>query len=300
MRYFCGVVEKPSPIFNFYEAIRMDPVRYRQLAFDELLITEYSCPLENRLQPIWSQCNYFVYVLEGKKVWHTREGAYEVTKDSCVFVRKGAAVVEQFFDAEFCVLLFFVPDEFICETLRPLAPRVLAPAPDASPVLPVEADSTLKAFFHSMLPYFARMQPPDKALLELKFRELLLNIAGNSKNRDVLAHFCSLLHEPTAATLRQIMEANFQYNLSLEAYAQLCNRSLSAFKRDFQKAYRTTPGKWLLAKRLAYARVLLQNPSKTVTEVAYESGFENLSHFSRAFRAHYGVTPAGSRLQPVL
>ncbi len=291
-------MEKQLPIFNFYETIRLDPVRYRQFAFDELLITEYSCPLENRIQAVWSQYNYFVYVLEGKKVWHTHEGSHELTKNKCLFVRKGASIVEQSLDVDFCIVVFFVPDEFICETLRPLVAQMAVATPDNhSPVIPIESDSTLVAFFHSMLPYFARMQPPDKVLLELKFRELLLNISGNSKNRDAFAYFCSLLQEPAGASLRHIMEANFQYNLSMEAYAQLCNRSLSAFKRDFQKTYQTTPGKWLLAKRLAYARVLLQNPSKTVSEVAYESGFENLSHFSRSFRAHFGITPAGSRQQ---
>lgn len=291
-------MEKQLPIFNFYETIRLDPVRYRQFAFDELLITEYSCPLENRIQAVWSQYNYFVYVLEGKKVWHTHEGSYELTKNKCLFVRKGASIVEQFFEVDFCIMVFFVPDEFICETLRPLAAQgAKTNSENHPPVIPIEADSTLVAFFHSMLPYFARMQPPDKALLELKFRELLLNISGNSKNRDAFAYFRSLLQEPASASLRQIMEANFQYNLSMEAYAQLCNRSLSAFKRDFQKIYQSTPGKWLLAKRLAYARVLLQNPSKTISEVAYESGFQNLSHFSRSFRSHFGVTPAGSRHQ---
>lgn len=290
-------MEQQSPIFNFYETIRSQPIRYRQFAFDELLITEYSCPLESRIQAIWSQYNYFVYVLEGKKVWHTHEGAYEMTKDKCLFVRKGASIVEQFFDADFCVMLFFVPDEFICETLRSSEPPAAALSDDYSPVMPIETDSILAAFFHSMLPYFARMEPPDKTLLELKFRELLLNIAGNRKNRDVQAYFRSLLHEPASTSLRQIMEANFYYNLSLETYAQLCNRSLSAFKRDFQKVYQTTPGKWLLAKRLTYARGLLQNPSKTVSEVAYESGFENLSHFSRVFRAHFGAPPAAVRQQ---
>lgn len=290
-------MEKQTPIFNFFEAIRLDPVRYRQFAFDELLMTEYTCPLESRVQAIWAQHHYIVYVLEGKKIWHTRDGAFEMTKDKCLFVRKGATIVEQFFDTDFCLILFFVPDDFIRDTLRPLAPPP-ATFPDSLPsVFPVEADATLAGFFHSMLPYFARMQPPDKALLELKFRELLLNISGNSKNRDVMAFFCSLLHAPAVVSLQQIMEANFYYNLSLEEYAGLCNRSLSAFKRDFQKIYQTTPGKWLLAKRLDYARTLLLNPAKTVSEVAYESGFENLSHFSRVFRTHFGVSPAASRLQ---
>lgn len=283
------------PLYNFYESIRSDPRRYRQLSCDDLLMTEFTCPLESRTQAIWTQHNYFVYVLEGKKVWHTPHGAHELAKDSCVFVRKGASIIEQFFDAEFCVLIFFVSDEFICDTLRPRALSAFKSEEKYPPVMPVFTDETLFAFMHSMLPYFSRNPQPDKSLLELKFRELLLNIADNRQNHEALAYFCSLLHEPAMVSLRKIMEDNFCYNLKLEEYAQLCNRSLSAFKRDFQKIYGTTPGKWLLERRLAHAKLLLLNPGSAVSEVAYDSGFENLSHFSRAFREQYGLSPVAFR-----
>jgi AraC family transcriptional regulator, exoenzyme S synthesis regulatory protein ExsA len=293
----CRAMKTAPPLFNFYEAIREDPVYYRQFVCNDLLITEYNCPLESRIQALWSQYNYFVYVLEGKKAWHTPESAFVLKKDHCIFVRKGAAIVEQFFDATFCVMIFFVPDDFIRETLRPRLMPSQQVSTDSAPIMPMESDATLSAFFYSMLPYFSRMQPPDNTLLELKFRELLLNIVDNPKNRGLLAYACSLLQEAPGALLKQVMEDNFCYNLSLEEYAQLCNRSLSAFKRDFQKIYQNTPGKWLMDSRLEYAKMQLLNPEKTVSEVAYSSGFENLSHFSRAFRDKFGASPAAMRLQ---
>lgn len=285
------------PFYNFYESVRDDPRRYRQLAFDELLMTEFSCPLEGRMQALWSQHNYFVYVLEGKKVWHTPYGKFELTKNACVFVRKGANIVEQFFDAEFCVLIFFMSDEFICDTLRPLAVQPIKSGEKHAPVIPVQTDDTLAAYMHAMLPYFSRNPKPDKSLLQLKFRELLLNVVDNRQNLEAISYFCSLLHEPTAVSLRKIMEDNFCYNLKLEEYAQLSKRSLSAFKRDFQKVYAQSPGKWLLERRLEHARLLMRNAGLSISEIAYDSGFENLSHFSRSFRERFGVSPAAFRQQ---
>lgn len=283
------------PLYNFYDSIRSSPLKYKQLAYDELLITQFTCPLN--MQAIWAQHNYFVYVLEGKKKWHTPYGAHELTKDSCVFVRKGANIVEQFFNVEFCVLIFFMSDEFICETLRPLAIRQLKSDGKHSPVIPVRTDDTLAAFMHAMLTYFTKNPQPDKSLIQLKFRELLLNIAGNGQNQEALSYFCSLLHEPASVSLQKIMEDNFCYNLKLEEYAQLCNRSLSAFKRDFQKTYDQPPGKWLLERRLTHARMLLSSGNLPISEIAYDSGFENLSHFSRAFRQYFGTPPAAFRQQ---
>lgn len=283
------------PFYNFYDYIRDNQLKYKQLAFEKELMTQFTCPLEGRMQAMWSHHNYFVYVLEGKKIWHTPTGSHELTKGTCVFVRKGANIVEQFFDAEFCILLFFVSDEFICETLRPLTLKAPPTIEKHQPVFAVQADATITAFMHAMLPYFTQNPQPEKTLLELKFRELLLNVAHNPHNREAISYFRSLLNEPAAVSLRKIMEDNFPYNLKLEQYAQLCNRSLSAFKRDFQKIYGQTPGKWLLERRLAHAKMLLMKADLSVSEIAYDSGFENLSHFSRAFREHFGAPPVAFR-----
>ncbi len=284
-------------MYNFFEKVKSQPYHFKQLSIDELLITQFNCPLENRFEDMWSHYNYFVYVLEGKKVWHTADGAHELFPGDCVLVQRGACIVEQFLDTAFCVVVFFVPDEFICDVLRSKASSLTKMKKPAAPVMRIKTDEKLTAFFQSMLPYFSKNQQPDKSLLELKFRELILNVASNPENKEILAYFCSLVHEPNNISLSRVMEDNFMYNLSLDEYARLSKRSLSGFKRDFQKIYKTTPGKWLAKKRLAHAKMLLTKSDKSVSEVAFESGFENLSHFSRAFRQQYGRPPAAYREQ---
>lgn len=96
------------------------------------------------------------------------------------------------------------------------------------------------------------------------------------------------------------MEDNYCFNLSLEEYAKLCNRSLSAFKRDFQKHFNTSPGKWLMEKRLSHAMHLLNNLNRNVSEAAFESGFRNASHFSHVFKERYGITAVAAKKTSVL
>jgi AraC-like DNA-binding protein len=214
-----------------------------------------------------------------------------------VLVRKGACIVEQFFDTPFCLIMFFVPDDFICQVLKSKASPMHNSGEKYQPVIPIESTETVKAFFQSMMPHFETHRAPDQSLLELKFRELILTIADHPANSELLSYFSSLLQEPQSITLQRIMDDNFCYNLKLEQFAQLSNRSLSAFKRDFQKQFDTTPGKWLLEKRLNHAHYLLSHLGKTVSEASFESGFENPSHFSRAFRQFFGVTPASVKHQ---
>jgi AraC family transcriptional regulator, exoenzyme S synthesis regulatory protein ExsA len=285
---------------NFFERVLQHPQYYRQFNCGKSLITAFNCPMEARLMKtrfadLWTQYNYLLYVVDGRKIWHTAKGSYDIQKDSCVFVRKGGFILEQFVDTGFCVILFFIPDDFICDTLHTRSKPLARYEQDFEPVMLLEASETLKGFFLSMSYYFAETKDPDPTLLELKFKELVLNIADNAVNKDLLSYFCSLLHEPQTSLLKRVMEDNFCYNLKLDVYAELSNRSLSAFKRDFEKIFGTTPGKWLLEKRLHHALHLLNRQHKTVGEAAFESGFENPSHFSRAFKVKFGKGPAAMK-----
>jgi AraC-like DNA-binding protein len=285
---------------NFQERVLTYPRYCRQFSCGDSLITIFNCPpearlMQNKLADLWCHENYIFYVLEGKKVWHTAEGAYEIGEGNCVLVRKGACILEQFFDIGFCVVLFFVPDEFICNTLKNKSAPIAKTGSKYQPVMKLNATETLKSFFVSMYAYFSGTAEPDKSLLELKFRELILTIADNPKNEEALSYFCSLMNEPQSVSLQRVMDDNFCFNLKLEQYAILSNRSLSAFKRDFQKQFNSTPGRWLLEKRLEHAKFLLGNKNKTVSEVAFESGFENPSHFSRSFKERFGISPAAAK-----
>ncbi len=286
---------------NFQERVLTYPQYCKQFSCGDSLITIFNCPPEARLMKdkfadLWSHENYIFYVLEGKKVWHTAHGSYEISEGSCVLVRKGACILEQFFDIGFCLVLFFIPDQFICETLRSRSvPIANTSSQQYSSVIPIDVTETLRSFFVSMYAYFAGTSAPDQSLLELKFRELILNIADNRDNAELLSYFCSIMNEPQSVSLERVMHDNYCFNLKHEQYAALCNRSLSAFKRDFQKQFNTTPGKWLLEKRLQQSMALLKNRGRSVAEAAFESGFENSSHFSRSFKQRFGMSPMEAR-----
>jgi len=60
----------------------------------------------------------------------------------------------------------------------------------------------------------------------------------------------------------------------------------------------STFGKTLLAKRLERCRALLSDPRtnrRSVTDIAFESGFNDLSHFSKRFREKFGIAPRLAR-----
>ncbi len=146
----------------------------------------------------------------------------------------------------------------------------------------------LKGLFDSLLPYVDHPKKLTAKVAELKTTEAieLLLQAGDSFRK-----FLFDFQEPHKIDLETYMNHNFKYNIPLSSFAKLAGRSLSTFKRDFTKIFETTPEKWLQQKRLEQAHYLLSKREMRPTDVYLEVGFENLSHFSFAFKKTFGLTP---------
>ncbi|HTF27264.1 MAG TPA: AraC family transcriptional regulator [Flavitalea sp.] len=270
-----------------------DNCLFRQFKVNDLLFVEYKCVVNEAKLKIWSQHNYFIYVLSGKKVWKTLQSEYEVFSGQAIFVKKGANIVHQFFDNNFCSLIIFVPDHFITDVVKhcdiPLSDLKKTTRRSDS-VIRIQPDPVLTAYFQSVFVYFGNKEKPPSSLLELKCKELILNVVSSRCNELLSAYFLSLCEENKAG-MREIMERNFIYNMKLEEFARLSGRSLTSFKRDFITTFKTTPGKWLARKKLEYARHLLETTDKNINELTFESGFENPSHFIKTFKQAYRMTP---------
>ena len=146
----------------------------------------------------------------------------------------------------------------------------------------------LKAYFDSLLPYTSNPNKYTPKIAELKTYEAIELLLQAD---DVLQSFLFDFHEPHKIDLETYMNHHYKYNISLSSFAKLTGRSLSTFKRDFNKTFETTPEKWLQQKRLEQAHYLISKKNQRPSEVYLEVGFENLSHFSFAFKKHFGLTP---------
>jgi AraC-like DNA-binding protein len=150
----------------------------------------------------------------------------------------------------------------------------------------------LKSLFNSLEPYFelADTLPPDIAAYKVEEAIRILR-AIDPETDGLLGHF----EVPGKLDLVSFMEQNFTFNLPLEKFGYLTGRSLTTFKKDFKKAFGTSPGRWLTRKRLELARYQLAEQQRKPSEVYLDTGFENLSHFSYAFKKQFGYSPAQVR-----
>jgi len=78
---------------------------------------------------------------------------------------------------------------------------------------------------------------------------------------------------------------------SMQRFAYMTGRSISAFKRDFKQIFNDTPNHWLVQKRLQEAHFLIEKQAKKPSEIYFDLGFKDLSHFSFAFKKQFGLAP---------
>ena len=78
--------------------------------------------------------------------------------------------------------------------------------------------------------------------------------------------------------------------------ARMARMSPYHFLRSFKATTGVTPHQWLLRARLRKAAERLAVTAEPVTDIALDVGFEDLSNFTRSFRAEFGASPSQFRL----
>jgi AraC-like DNA-binding protein len=152
------------------------------------------------------------------------------------------------------------------------------------------ATSILSAYMDSLRIYeHVFKQAGTERLLAVKQKEAILILL---KLKPELANILFDFSEPGKIDLEEFMNRNYHFNVELHRFAYLTGRSLSTFKRDFEKIYHSTPGHWLLQRRLREAHYLIKEKRRSASDIYLDLGFEDLSHFSFAFKKAFGVAPS--------
>lgn len=92
-----------------------------------------------------------------------------------------------------------------------------------------------------------------------------------------------------------IIYDNIFNDISIERLAELTNRSLTSFKKEFKRLFNAPPHRWIIEQRLCRAKIMLASTNRTISEIGVECAFSNISHFIKLFKQRYNDTPASFR-----
>ncbi len=218
---------------------------------------------------------------DGHKCYTLRQGDYCLVRKNRLakyYSQKGIAFERLFFcfDEEF--LRSFQARHQLAKTAFNQVDTVIGLAPT----------DLVSAFINSLKPYTDPAGKLSAAFEDVKYEELLIILL---QSQPELAGMFFDYAKPGKINLEEFMNRNYKFNVSTERFAYLTGRSLSAFKRDFKAIFNETPNHWLVKKRLEEAFVLIEKQQKKSSEIYLDLGFEDLSHFSLAFKKQFGMRP---------
>lgn len=124
----------------------------------------------------------------------------------------------------------------------------------------------------------------------------MLDILAHAKNLKVLSSvgFIDTLDIDESERINkayQYIMNNFKSQVSLKDVARVSNMSESAFSRFFSNRTRKSFSQFLIELRIGYACKLLMKADQNVTQVCFESGFNNISNFNKQFKSLTRTTP---------
>lgn len=88
----------------------------------------------------------------------------------------------------------------------------------------------------------------------------------------------------------EFLHENFLNDISLDFIAKQSNLSKYHFIKIFKKQIGITPHQYILALKIEYAKTLI-NLKMPLSQIAYECGFSDQSHFIRTYKKMHGFTP---------
>lgn len=235
-----------------------------------------------------------VYVYSGEMVIDEKGQITRLHKGECAFIRKDFSVqmTKQAWNGEqFKAIFLMFTMKFLRNFYSKLDRNTLPKDAKRDQVSLYKLPSNrpdIVSLFESMTPYFNSKIQPTEELLQLKMIEGVYVLLHTDKNL-----YASIFDftDPWKIDILEFMEQNYMNDISMEEIANYTGRSLSTFKRDFKKCSALSPREWLIRRRLEAAHGLIRKGGRKVSEICFEVGFKNLSHFSKIYKIAYGVPP---------
>src|SRR4030095_4148304 len=151
----------------------------------------------------------------------------------------------------------------------------------------LDSDTAREAYFQTPVVSEQKMDSISKLL---SFFADHLSIKGNQ-----IAVQAANSETPVIPRAKQFIEEHHTEDLSLGQVARAVHTSIFYFCKLFKKATGTSFTEFVSRTRIEKARNLLLNPNLRVSEIAYEVGFQSLTHFNRTFKAIMGQSPTEYR-----
>lgn len=140
-----------------------------------------------------------------------------------------------------------------------------------------------------------RARPGRDAVMQAALRCALIELARSCPGTATTGDAAAVPLDAAIRRAVRYIDHHFHEPLRLADVARHAHLSPNYFSERFHALTGTSFQRYLRERRLDFARALLAATDMSVTAVCHAAGFNDLSHFGRAFRQRHGHPPAADR-----
>ena len=244
------------------------------------------------------------YVLSGTKYLYNNDRFYQINKGEIFFLSPGFHYEENIVceSGRFSEIIFYLSPSTLQQATCALghnfglkfSSRHTCDRCIALNFAMAKSDTPLENFFASVeQSLHSSLLRENEIFKQIKLNELIYLLVTGEDNcikRKLLRAV-----DTTSRQFVNIIYENIFNDISIEQLAELTNRSLTSFKKEFRRIFNSSPHHWIIEQRLDRAKVLLSVTGYTVSEIGAECGFSNISHFIKLFKQRHHHTPVAYR-----
>ena len=279
-------------IMDEFRLIKESISDYKHIDLGNIKLAFTQVCKEELFTDVYFAANSLYYVESGSALLISMDKKVTAKKGEVILIKQHSKLnIQKFKDKsgkDFKSIIFYLFPDFVTEFVRLVKEKKPQPDSVAHNIIHLGKPPLLTDFCESLLPLFGRKQLDNS---EIKQRTFIALNHLSQYNSELLS-FLSQNSKPVKIDLYEFMIHIAVYNYSVNELARLTGRSISAFKRDFQAVFDTTPHQWLLGKKIDYAEYLLKEKKMKASDFYFMLGFNELSHFSSAFKKVKGVSPS--------
>ena len=194
------------------------------------------------------------------------------------------------------VVVFQLNGEFLQHLYKNQLPSWFNPTKEAefNSVEKVEKSLILDGFYDNLKTYLDAPVHLTEDVIGLKIKEMISILVQTDRTGQVRKIFGHLF-STSEFDFQEVIQKHLFDDLNIEDLAFLTSMSVSSFKRKFSSVYGTSPNKYMVSKRLEKAQTLLNTTDLRISEIAYDCGYSDVSHFSKTFKSYYNISPSDLR-----
>ncbi len=203
-----------------------------------------------------------------------------------------------------CVSLTLYPDVFAScfeehlKLMPPLIHKMLADNADSGYLYQSAITPAMREVMHLIIgcPFQGITR---KLFFESKALELLSLQLDQISGYPSPCHSCMRMHphdKKRIEGVRDLLESNMETPPSLKELARTAGMSHPKLNRCFRQVYGMTVFQYLRTERLNKAKTMLQKEGYSVTETAFQVGYDSVSHFSQIYKKQFGTSPSQALL----